>query len=69
MKQNSQINIVDEIKSRCDIVDVVGRVVSLKRREVNYKEFACSTTKKHLLLLYPKQNRYIHASDAELQAM
>ena len=69
MKQNSQINIVDEIKSRCDIVDVVGELFLLKRREATTREFARSTTKKHLLLLYPKQNRYIHASDAELQAM
>jgi len=30
-------NIVDEIKSRCNIVDVIGRVVSLKRAGSNYK--------------------------------
>ena len=33
----SQINIADEIKSRCNIVDVVGRVVSLKKAGSNYK--------------------------------
>lgn len=30
-------NITEEIKSRCNIVDVVGRVVSLKRAGSNYK--------------------------------
>ncbi|MCB6993686.1 DNA primase [bacterium 210820-DFI.6.37] len=30
-------NAVDEIKSRCNIVDVIGRVVSLKRAGSNYK--------------------------------
>ncbi len=30
-------NIVDEIKSRCDIVDVIGRAVPLKRAGSNYK--------------------------------
>ena len=37
MSANSQINIVDEIKSRCNIVDVIGRVVTLKRSGSNYK--------------------------------
>lgn len=37
MRNNSQINIVDEIKSRCNIVDVIGRVVSLKKAGSNYK--------------------------------
>ena len=30
-------NTVDEIKSRCNIVDVIGRVVPLKRAGSNYK--------------------------------
>ena len=30
-------NIVDEIKSRCNIVDVIGRHVSLKKAGINYK--------------------------------
>lgn len=33
----SSSNIVDEIKSRCDIVDVIGRVVTLKKAGSNYK--------------------------------
>ena len=33
----SQSNIVDEIKSRCNIVDVIGRVVTLKKAGSNYK--------------------------------
>lgn len=37
MSGNNQINIVDEIKSRCNIVDVIGRVVSLKKAGSNYK--------------------------------
>lgn len=37
MSTNNQINIVDEIKSRCNIVDVVGRVIPLKKAGSNYK--------------------------------
>ncbi len=37
MSANNQTNIVDEIKSRCNIVDIVGRVVPLKRAGSNYK--------------------------------
>ena len=37
MRGYNQNNIVDEIKSRCNIVDVVGRVVPLKRAGANYK--------------------------------
>ena len=37
MSANNNINIVDEIKSRCNIVDVIGRVVPLKRAGSNYK--------------------------------
>ena len=33
----NQSNIVDEIKSRCNIVDVIGRVVTLKKAGSNYK--------------------------------
>ena len=35
--QGGQLNIVDEIKSRCNIVDVIGRVVTLKKAGQNYK--------------------------------
>ena len=37
MSGNNQTNIVDEIKSRCNIVDIIGRVVPLKRAGSNYK--------------------------------
>ncbi len=37
MRHNRSYNIADEIKSRCNIVDVVGRVVPLKRAGSNYK--------------------------------
>lgn len=37
MNNYSRVNIADEIKSRCNIVDVVGRVVPLKRAGANYK--------------------------------
>lgn len=34
---SGKTNIVDEIKSRCNIVDVIGRVVTLKKAGSNYK--------------------------------
>lgn len=37
MNVKNQVNIVDEIKSRCNIVDVIGRVVPLKKAGNNYK--------------------------------
>ena len=37
MSNFGRVNIADEIKSRCNIVDVVGRVVPLKRAGANYK--------------------------------
>ncbi|NLD20273.1 MAG: DNA primase [Clostridiales bacterium] len=37
MSANNQSNIVDDIKSRCNIVDVIGRVVPLKKAGSNYK--------------------------------
>ncbi len=37
MNTGNQTNIVDEIKSRCNIVDVIGRVVPLKKSGSNYK--------------------------------
>lgn len=37
MSNRNQSNIVDEIKSRCNIVDVAGRVVPLKKAGSSYK--------------------------------
>ena len=37
MSTGNHINIADEIKSRCNIVDVIGRVVPLKKLGSNYK--------------------------------
>ena len=37
MSAGNRINIADEIKSRCNIVDVIGRVVPLKKSGSNYK--------------------------------
>ncbi len=37
MNSRNQNNIVDEIKSRCNIVDVAGRIVPLKKAGSNYK--------------------------------
>lgn len=60
-------NAVEEIKSRCNIVDVIGQVVTLKKAGSNYKGVCRFITKKHLLLLFPKANRYLRASAAEPQ--
>ena len=65
MSTRNQVNIVDEIKSRCNIVDVIGRVVPLKKREVTIRAFVRSTMKRHLLLLFRKLNRYSLVSGAE----
>ena len=37
MSTKNQVNIVDEIKSRCNIVDVIGRVVPLKKSGSKFK--------------------------------
>lgn len=37
MSTRNNVNIADEIKSRCNIVDVIGRVVPLKKAGSNYK--------------------------------
>ncbi len=37
MAVSNRTNIADEIKSRCNIVDVIGRVVTLKKAGSNYK--------------------------------
>lgn len=37
MSSRNQSNIVEEIKSRCNIVDVIGRIVPLKKAGSNYK--------------------------------
>lgn len=37
MSTRNHVNIADEIKSRCNIVDVIGRVVPLKKSGSNYK--------------------------------
>ena len=40
-------NAVEEIKSRCNIVDVIGRVVPLKKQEAITKAYVRFITKKH----------------------
>ncbi len=37
MSDYSKNSVVDEIKSRCNIVDVIGQVVSLKKAGSNFK--------------------------------
>ncbi|MBR6444117.1 MAG: hypothetical protein IKS63_01655 [Firmicutes bacterium] len=37
MKTDGSINLAEEIKYRCNIVDVVGRVVPLKKTGANHK--------------------------------
>ncbi len=37
MPQIIRNNVVDEIKSRCNIVDVIGSVVTLKKSGKNYQ--------------------------------
>ena len=69
MSSRNQTNIVDEIKSRCNIVDVIGRIVPLKKPEAITREFARFTMKRRLLLLYRKQSRSSHASAAAQQEM
>ena len=34
MSEYSMNNVIEEIKSRCDIVDVIGQVVALKKAGV-----------------------------------
>ena len=37
MSEYSMNNVIEEIKSRCDIVDVIGQVVALKKAGSNFK--------------------------------
>ena len=61
---------IEDLKSRIDIVDVIGRQVQLKRAGANYKDFVRSITKRHLPLSYLLRNRYLPVSaDAALQVM
>jgi hypothetical protein len=58
-------NIVDEIKSRCNIIDVIGRHVVLKKPGATIKAFVLFIMRRHLLLLCPTQNRFLPVSAAE----
>ncbi|MBQ9179530.1 MAG: hypothetical protein IJ132_01860, partial [Firmicutes bacterium] len=37
MRNNDNGATIEEIKDRCNIVDVIGRVVNLKKAGINYK--------------------------------
>lgn len=55
---------LEELKSRLNIVDVVGRVVPLRRAGANFKACVRFITKRRRLLLFRNRNKSLPVSDA-----
>ena len=56
--------LVEEVRARNDIVDVISGYVSLKKKGSNYWAAVLFITKKHLPFRCLRTNRCIIASDA-----